>query len=108
MHLREGTVEDLPYIADISTEALWNDNLVNFLAPYRAVYPHSHRYTALVRIKQRFYGGDRLIVAVTDVDNAERSEIITGFAFWSDTRGTSQPDVLPSSIFGNGGFKKLR
>jgi len=103
MHLREGTSDDIPYVADIGCEALWNDEIVQYLAPNRAKYPRSHRDNYLYRTKKRFFAGDRLIVAVTDDgDEAETGkEKIAGFAFWSDTESTSKPQSLPASILGN-------
>lgn len=109
MHLREGTLGDLPFVADIATEALWDDEIVQFLAPYRAQYPLSHRDNELHRAKRRFFSGNRLIVAVTDENDVTWSgkETIAGFAFWSDTRDTSKPPMLPSSMLGNGRFTNM-
>lgn len=104
MHLREGELKDIPYIADIGCDALWDDEIVQYLAPNRAKYPFSHRDNYLHRSKKRFLAGDRLIVAVTNDEEHEENckEMIVGFAFWSDTRGTSRPGALPASVFGNG------
>lgn len=104
MHLREGTLDDIPYVADIGCEALWDDEIVQYLAPSRASHPRSHRDNYLYRTKKRFFAGDRLIVAVTDDKDEAWSgtEKITAFAFWSDTNSTSKPQSLPASILGNG------
>lgn len=103
MHLREGQLEDLPYLADIATEALWNDEIVQYLAPHRVKHPESHRDNYLYRTKRRYFEGDRLIVAVTDETDESWTgkEVITGFAFWSDTLGTSTRHPLPASLLGN-------
>lgn len=104
MYLREGRLADVPYVADIGCEALWNDEIVQYLAPNRASYPRSHRDNYLHRTKKRFFAGDRLIVAVTDDGDAawRGVEKVVGFAFWSDTKGTSKPQSLPASGLGNG------
>lgn len=105
MHIREGRLDDIPYLADISCDALWNDDIVQYLAPNRAKYPLSHRDNYLYRTKKRFFGGDRLVVAVTDDEDSEvyvGKEKVIGFAFWSDTLDTSRPHKLPASTFGNG------
>ena len=104
MHLREGTLADVPYVADIGCEALWDDEIVQYLAPNRASYPRSHRDNYLHRTKKRFFAGDRLIVAVID-DKDEAwtgKEKVVAFAFWSDTKGTSRTQPLPASFLGNG------
>lgn len=106
MHLREGRLDDLPYIATIGSDALWDDEIVQYLAPHRSKYPRSHRDNYLFRSKRRFFGGDRLIVAIADeyeekIIGCVYGEIM-GFAFWSDTLNTSAPLQKPSSILGNG------
>jgi len=104
MYLREGVLDDIPYVADIGCEALWDDEIVQYLAPNRARHPLCHRDNYLYRTRKRFFAGDRLIVAVTDnEDDAWKGkESIVGFAFWSDTMSTSKPRSLPASILGNG------
>jgi len=104
MHLREGLLEDLPYVTDIGSEALWNDEIVQYLAPNRAKHPLSHRDNYLFRTKKRFFAGDRLIVAITDEDDGgvNGHEKIVGFAFWSDTERTSCPPNTSTSCLGNG------
>lgn len=104
MLLREGKLEDLPQVADIGAEALWNDEIVQYLAPNRNKYPLSHRDHYLHRTKKRFFAGDRLVVAVTDErdDSWSGTEEIAGFSYWSDTLNTSKPGVLPTSFLGNG------
>ena len=104
MHLREGVLDDIPRIADIASEALWNDEIVQYLAPNRSAHPRSHRDSYLYRTKKRFFAGDRFMVAVTDDRNGAicGQEMILGFAFWSDTNGTSKPRLSPASILGNG------
>lgn len=106
MHLREGLLDDLPYLADIATEALWNDEIVRYLAPNRVKHPESHRDNYLYRTKKHYFQGDRLIVIVTDQDDHSWTgrETIAGFAFWSDTLGTSTKYPLPTSSLGNGRY----
>lgn len=104
MHLRQGRVEDLSQVADIGTQALWNDEITQYLAPNRDKYPLLHHDHNLYRTKKRFFEGDRLVVAVTDERDGSWSgkEEVTGFAYWSDTLNASRPVPLPSSILGNG------
>lgn len=104
MHLREGRLSDLPYLADIATQALWNDEIVQYLAPHRVQHPECHRNNYLYRIKRHYFQGDRLVVVVTDQSDGRWTgeETIAGFAFWSDTLGTSTKRPLPASSLGNG------
>lgn len=103
MHLREGTLRDLPYVADIGSNALWDDEIVQYLAPNRAKRPLSHRDNYLYRTKKRYFAGDKLVVAVTDEQDVSWAgrDVITGFAFWSDTMDTSETRPLPASFLGN-------
>lgn len=104
MRLREGRLDDLPYLADIASKALWNDEIVQYLAPHRQSHPESHRNNYLYRTRKHYFQGDRLIVVVTDDKDESWSgkEIIVGYAFWSDTLGTSAKRPLPTSFLGNG------
>lgn len=104
MHLRCGRREDLPYVADIASAAFWDDEIVNFLAPYRHSFPLSHRAGYLHRIKRQFYAGESLVVAVTDSHDTQWTgkEVITGFAVWSDTQDNSLARARPQPLFGNG------
>jgi hypothetical protein len=104
MYIREGLLQDLPYIADIGSEALIEDEITEYLAPYRKAYPLCHRDENLYRMRKRFFAGDELIVVATDQGDKTwtgKDEIV-GFAFWS----TNLPDVptrrLPTSFLGNG------
>lgn len=104
MHLREGCLDDLPYLADIATEALWDDEIVQYLAPNRVRHPQSHRDNYLYRTKKHYFQGHRLVVVVIDEEDDlwTGKEVIAGFAFWSDTLGTSVRHPLPGSFLGNG------
>lgn len=107
MHLRDGRREDLPCLADIGCSSMWNDPIIQYLAPYRYEAPLSHRDELLHRIKRKFYEGDRLLVAVIDETDSlwTGKEEIAGFAFWSTTNGVFKERELPTSCLGNG---KLR
>lgn len=110
MYLREGSLSDLPYIADIGAEALWNDEIIQYIAPHREHYPSSHRANYLHRTKKRYFAGDRLIVAIEDAADGSwpGRDLIVGFAFWSDTMHASTLQPLPSSILGNGRHPLLK
>lgn len=102
MYLREGCAQDLPQIADISSEALWNDEIVKYLAPFREQYPQSHRDHYLHLVRKRYFGGDRLLVVVLDGDKScerQAKDYIVGFAFWSNLSVTSSGSSARPSFF---------
>lgn len=104
MHLRCGRREDLPYVADIASAAFWDDEIVEFLAPYRNAFPLSHRASYLYRIKRHFYAGESLVVAVTDSQDPHWTgkEVIIGFAVWSDTQDNILAQAKPCTMLGKG------
>lgn len=71
MHVRLGAVQDLPDCATISRNAMFDDNLTKYVAPYRHSHPECLRKGILRRTKKRYYGGDIILVAVTDDKDAE-------------------------------------
>lgn len=104
MFLRDGRREDLPSLADVGCLSMWDDPIVQFLAPYRNEAPLSHRDELLHRIKRLFYDGDKILVAVTDETDQSWTgkEEIIGFAVWSSTDAIFERSERPNSILGNG------
>ena len=104
MRLREGGQRDLPNLADIASQALWNDEIVQYLAPNRAHYPLSHRNHYLYQWRKRLVAGDRLIVAIIDEEDESWSskEVVAGFAFWSNRLNTPRTGSFSSRMFGRG------
>lgn len=102
VYLREGCTEDLSQVADISSEALWHDPIVHYLAPFREQYPRSHRDHYYYLVRKRFLGGDKLLVVVAKEEkscNGQSKELIVGFAFWSNAETSPHVNFSQSSFY---------
>ena len=72
MTLRPVEPRDFSAIATLSTAAMMEDDLIDYVCPYRHRYPESLRQHFLQSIKQRYYSVDEhvLVVEVPDTDDA--------------------------------------
>ncbi len=71
MHIRPANPQDLPDCATIARDAMFDDDLTVYLAPYRHTHPECLRQGVLRRVKKRYYDDHTTLVAVTDEDDAE-------------------------------------
>ncbi|EHY52154.1 hypothetical protein HRR83_003280 [Exophiala dermatitidis] len=81
MHVRLAEARNLSDLATVATDAMWDDELTVFLAPYRHRHPECLRQGFLRRAKKRFYGGHLLLAAVTDQGDVwwDGTEKIVGY-----------------------------
>ncbi|APA10127.1 hypothetical protein sscle_06g048970 [Sclerotinia sclerotiorum 1980 UF-70] len=86
MHLRPLTRDDLPYIADIVSEAYRDDPLQKIFFPPKAVENGSRRRKSMLRIRKRFVEANtRCIVSVSDENDefwSGKPEFL-GFSNWT-------------------------
>ena len=88
MTLRSAETHDFSDIATLSTAAMMEDELIDYICPYRHEYPESLRQYFLRSIKQRYYSVDEyvLVVEVPDPDDATREGSprmkVVGHAAW--------------------------
>ena len=69
MLVRPAESRDLSALATIATDAMFDDELTQVLAPYRRKHPESLRQGILRRAKKRFYSGNLMLAAVSDKDD---------------------------------------
>ncbi|KAL2427148.1 hypothetical protein ABEF95_009318 [Exophiala dermatitidis] len=81
MHVRLAEAKDLSDLATVATDAMWDDELTVFLAPYRHRHPECLRQGFLRRAKKRFHGGHLLLAAVSDQEDVwgDGTEKIVGY-----------------------------
>ena len=85
MHLRRVQQWDLYDFAQVLAEAMRNDEVMLYLAPYKDQYPDSWRHHVLYRAKLRYYRGEELYLAVTDDSDPDWTgkEQIMGYCSYS-------------------------
>ncbi|KIX06594.1 uncharacterized protein Z518_04570 [Rhinocladiella mackenziei CBS 650.93] len=66
MHIRPVQRKDLSEVATVARDAMFDDELTLFLAPYRHEHPECLRQGFLRRAKHRYYSGHVLLAAVSD------------------------------------------
>ncbi|ETI29244.1 hypothetical protein G647_01697 [Cladophialophora carrionii CBS 160.54] len=66
MHVRPAIVRDLSDVGTIATNAMFDDELTQFLAPHRHEHPECLRIGFLRRAKKRFYDGHVVLAGVSD------------------------------------------
>lgn len=95
MHVRPGTQKDLCDYARVKSLAMWNDEIMAYVAPYKDQYPDSYVRYCLHRTKIRWYRGEFLFLCVSDHNDADWSgeEVIMGGAYYSTTVKTVQTPV---------------
>lgn len=81
MHIRPAQSSELAELATIGRDAMFNDELTAFLAPYRYQHPECLRQGFLRRAKKRFYEGHLMLAAVTDARDScwDGREKIVGY-----------------------------
>lgn len=88
MTLRPAETHDFSEIATLSIAAMMEDDLIDYICPYRHEYPESLRQYFLRSIKQRYSSVDEhvLVVEVPDPDDAMREGSprmkVVGHAAW--------------------------
>ena len=70
MHIRPARARDISDLATIATDALFDDELFQFLAPHRHQHPECLRLGFLRRTKKRFYDGHLVLAAVSDENDS--------------------------------------
>lgn len=95
MHVRPVTQKDLYDYARVASLAMWNDEMMAYVAPYKDQYPDSFLRYCLHRTKLRWYRGEFLYFCVTDENDADWTgeEVIMGGACYSTTVKTVQKPV---------------
>ncbi|EXJ65275.1 hypothetical protein A1O7_01616 [Cladophialophora yegresii CBS 114405] len=66
MHVRLALARDLSDLGTIATNAMFDDDLTQFLSPHRHEHPECLRVGFLRRAKKRFYDGHVVLAGVSD------------------------------------------
>lgn len=89
MHLRRVSHTDVPTFAAAAASAMWDDEVMAYVAPYKDNYPLSFSRFCLHRIAKRFYSGQFLFLVVSDPSDSSwtgtTDEVVLGYAAYSTT-----------------------
>lgn len=66
MHIRPAQPADFSAMSHVAHDAMLDDELSAFIAPYRRQHPECMRLGFLRRAKIRYYSGNYMLVAVLD------------------------------------------
>ncbi|KAJ5550270.1 hypothetical protein N7461_004968 [Penicillium sp. DV-2018c] len=95
--LRRARAQDLPALADVAAQAMLEDELFDYICPYRYEYHSDYRREILDRLRPRFVKPGFMIVVAVE-DEGTTSELIRGYALWQriekeiqDTRAADYP-----------------
>ena len=92
MHVRPAVSSDLSATSTLSVSGCWDDELVEWLNPYRAQYPENFRDSFLQKHRMRYWSADyHFYVAETDQEDKDWSgePQVTGYAIWQ-RRGNNE------------------
>ncbi|KIW94529.1 uncharacterized protein Z519_04505 [Cladophialophora bantiana CBS 173.52] len=99
MHVRPARVTDLADLATIGRDAMFDDELTVFLAPYRHQHPECLRQGFLRRVKKRFYDGHLVLAAVSDENDFwwDGEEKVVGYLSATSTRQQKEEEMEKKS-----------
>lgn len=88
MHIRRPQATDLSGMAKVASDAMFNDAVTAFVAPYRYQHPECLRLGFLRRARRRMYSGKYLLIAVTDQQDPDwdGTERVVGYLSATSTK----------------------
>ncbi|KAJ5583170.1 acyl-CoA N-acyltransferase [Penicillium sp. DV-2018c] len=102
--LRRARAQDLPALADVAAQAMLEDELFDYICPYRYEYHSDYRREILDRLRPRFVKPGFMIVVAVE-DEGTTSELIRGYALWQRIGSLSSSFESPMEI-GNASLEK--
>lgn len=94
MHLRPVTQADLYDFSQVVGLAMFEDEVMDYVAPYKDKHPDSFYRHCLYRAMVRYYRGEFMFICVSDENDADWAgqEVVMGYCAYSTTiKGVERP-----------------